>query len=131
MGTYVVTELECPGYIVDETQRIIHLHANDAPQFVFTNTNSAGEIVVFDLDPGVFSMVETAMLTEPLALRSGEHTDCLVMRAVFPQRHITSEADFKRGVDPYIEFYNCRHPHRTLRNQTPCQAEEKARNHKA
>lgn len=70
MGTYVVTELECPGYIVDETQRIIHLHANDAPQFVFTNTNSAGEIVVFDLDPGVFSMVETATLTEPLALRA-------------------------------------------------------------
>ena len=103
MGTYVVTELECPGYIVDETQRIIHLHANDAAQFVFTNTNSAGEIVVFDLNPGVFSMVETATLTEPLALRSGVHTDCLVVPAIFPQRHIhprqTSSAGWIRTLN--------------------------------
>lgn len=42
-----------------------------------------------------------------------------------------SEAEFRRGVDSYIEFYNCRRPHRTLRNQTPCQAEEKALNCKA
>lgn len=73
---------------MDETQRIIHLHANDAAQFVSTNTNSTGEIVAFDLAPGVFSIVETATLTEPLALRSGVHTDCLVEPASFPQQHI-------------------------------------------
>lgn len=44
------------------------------------------------------------------------------------RKNYTSEADFKRGVDSYIEFYNCRRPHRTLRNQTPCQVEEKAMN---
>lgn len=47
------------------------------------------------------------------------------------RKDYTSEADFKRGVDSYIKFYNCRRPHRTLRNQTPCQAEEKALNCKA
>lgn len=44
------------------------------------------------------------------------------------RKDYASEADFKRGVDSYIEFYNCRRPHRTLRNQTPCQTEEKALN---
>ena len=37
-GAYVVTELECPGYVVDEAQRIIHLYPNQTAQFVFTNT---------------------------------------------------------------------------------------------
>ncbi len=41
-GSYVVTELECPGYVVDEAQRIIHLHPNDTAQFVFTNTQKPG-----------------------------------------------------------------------------------------
>lgn len=35
---YVVTELECPGYIVDDAQRIIHLDGNEQAQFVFTNS---------------------------------------------------------------------------------------------
>ena len=35
---YVVTELECPGYIVDDVQRIIHLDGGDQAQFVFTNS---------------------------------------------------------------------------------------------
>ena len=35
---YVVTELECPGYIVDNAQRIIHLDGGDQAQFVFTNS---------------------------------------------------------------------------------------------
>lgn len=47
------------------------------------------------------------------------------------RKDYTSEADFKRGVDSYIEFYNCRRPHRTLRNQTPCQVEEETMNCKA
>ena len=38
VGTYVVTELECPGYVVDDSQRIIHLDGGDQAQFVFTNS---------------------------------------------------------------------------------------------
>ena len=38
MGAYVVTELECPGYVIDEAQRIIHLDGNETAQFVFTNS---------------------------------------------------------------------------------------------
>lgn len=40
------------------------------------------------------------------------------------RKDYTSEADFKRGLASYIEFYNTQRPHRTLRNQTPCQVEE-------
>ena len=29
VGAYVVTELECPGYVVDDAQRIIHLDGNE------------------------------------------------------------------------------------------------------
>lgn len=42
------------------------------------------------------------------------------------RKDYTSEADFKRGVDSYIDFYNCQRPHRTLRNLTPCQVEKNA-----
>ncbi|WP_287827254.1 SpaA isopeptide-forming pilin-related protein [Oscillibacter sp.] len=35
---YVVTELECPGYVIDDAQRIIHLDGNEQAQFVFTNS---------------------------------------------------------------------------------------------
>lgn len=38
VGAYVVTELECPGYVIDEVQRIIHLDGGDQAQFVFTNS---------------------------------------------------------------------------------------------
>ena len=38
VGAYVVTELECPGYVIDEAQRIIHLDGNETAQFVFTNS---------------------------------------------------------------------------------------------
>ena len=37
-GAYVVTELDCPGYIIDEAQRIIRLEANQTARFVFTNS---------------------------------------------------------------------------------------------
>ena len=40
------------------------------------------------------------------------------------RKNYTSEADFKRGVDSYIEFYNTQWPHRTLKNLTPCQVED-------
>ena len=35
---YVVTELECPGYVVDDAQRILHLDGGEQAQFVFTNS---------------------------------------------------------------------------------------------
>ena len=37
-GAYVVTEKSCPGYIIDEAQRIIQLDPNENAQFVFTNS---------------------------------------------------------------------------------------------
>ncbi len=40
------------------------------------------------------------------------------------RKDYTSEAAFKRGLTAYIEFYNTQRPHRTLKNQTPCQVEE-------
>ncbi len=35
-----------------------------------------------------------------------------------------SEKKFKQAVDTYMTFYNTKRPHRTLKNLTPCQAEE-------
>lgn len=37
-GAAVVTELECPGYVIDNAQRIIELKPNETAQFVFTNS---------------------------------------------------------------------------------------------
>ena len=101
-GAYVVTELSCPGYVIDEAQRIIQLDPNEAAQFVFTNsikpslqiiklssdgsalegvtfriakiedgthyldrtTNKNGEILVSDLEPGVYSVRETSTVSD-------------------------------------------------------------------
>ena len=38
VGAYIVTELECPGYVIDDAQRIIHLDGNETAQFIFTNS---------------------------------------------------------------------------------------------
>ncbi len=38
VGAYEVVELACPGYVVDDAQRLVHLVANQTGQFVFTNT---------------------------------------------------------------------------------------------
>ena len=35
-----------------------------------------------------------------------------------------SESDFRRSISAYMEFYNMKRPHRTLKNRTPCQMEE-------
>lgn len=97
-GAYVVTEKSCPGYVIDEAQRIIQLAPNEDAEFVFTNsikptieiiklssdgsrlagvtfriakikdgshyldrtTNAQGEISISDLEPGVYSVKETA-----------------------------------------------------------------------
>ena len=42
----------------------------------------------------------------------------------FYRRDYKSESEFKRGIASYIEFYNTKRPHRTLKNVTPCQMEE-------
>lgn len=38
VGAVVVTELECPGYVIDDAQRIIYLDPNEDAEFVFTNS---------------------------------------------------------------------------------------------
>ena len=38
VGAVVVTELECPGYVIDDAQRIIQLEADQTAEFVFTNS---------------------------------------------------------------------------------------------
>ena len=35
---YIVTELDCPGYVIDDAQRIIHLDGGEQAQFVFANS---------------------------------------------------------------------------------------------
>ena len=99
-----MTELECPGYIIDQAQRIIQLEANQTAEFVFTNTikpslhlvklsadgsplagvtfriakiedgthyldrttNEQGEILISDLEPGVYSIKETSTVADHL-----------------------------------------------------------------
>ena len=101
-GAYVVEELECPGYVIDDFQRIIELKPNETAQFVFTNskkpsllltktssdgaplegvsfrlakiedgshyldrtTNERGEILWEGLEPGVYSLIETATVND-------------------------------------------------------------------
>lgn len=54
-GAYVVTELECPGYVIDNASRIIQLVANETAQFVFTNTKKPSiEIVKYDPQTGKY-----------------------------------------------------------------------------
>lgn len=38
VGSYEITELECPGFVIDDAQRIIHITGGDQAQFVFTNS---------------------------------------------------------------------------------------------
>ncbi len=38
VGAYVVTEVSCPGYLIDKAQRIIQLDGNETAQFIFTNS---------------------------------------------------------------------------------------------
>ena len=110
VGAYVVTELECPGYVIDDAQRIIHLDPNENAEFVFTNsklpsltltktssdgtplagvtfrlakvedgghyldrtTGPDGTITWEGLEPGVYSLVETATVSDHI-LDTREH----------------------------------------------------------
>ena len=112
-GAYVVTELECPGYVIDDAQRIIDLKPNDNAEFVFTNsklpdlllkktsadgkplagvtfrlakvedgthykdavTNEKGEILWEGLEPGVWSLVETATLPDHILDKTEHHVE--------------------------------------------------------
>ena len=112
-GSYVVTELECEGYVIDDAQRIIHLRANDIAEFVFTNTQKPGlrliktsadgspmkgvtfriariedgsryldrttdengEILVSDLEPGIYSVTETATLPDHILDATEYHVE--------------------------------------------------------
>lgn len=40
------------------------------------------------------------------------------------RKNYLSEPDFRRSISAYMEFYNMKRPHRTLKNRTPCQMEE-------
>ena len=40
------------------------------------------------------------------------------------RKDYASEPDFRRSISAYMEFYNMKRPHRTLKNRTPCQMEE-------
>ena len=109
-GAVVVTELSCPGYVIDEAQRIIHLDPNEDAEFVFTNsklpsltltktssdgtplagvtfrlakvedgghyldrtTGPDGTITWEGLEPGVYSLVETATVSDHI-LDTREH----------------------------------------------------------
>ena len=101
-GSFVITELDCPGYVVDDAQRIIHLDGNETAEFVFTNsklpsleltktssdgtplagvsyrlakiedgghyldrtTGTDGTILWEGLEPGVYSLIETATVSD-------------------------------------------------------------------
>lgn len=40
------------------------------------------------------------------------------------RKDYVSDSDFRKSVSTYMEFYNIKRPHRTLKNRTPCQMEE-------
>ena len=133
-GAVVVTELSCPGYVIDEAQRIIHLDPNEDAEFVFTNSKLPsltltktssdgtplagvtfrlakvedgghyldrtsgpdGTITWEGLEPGVYSLVETATVSDHI-LDTREHHIQL-----FP------------GKDSTIDLENDRRPNLTV-----------------
>lgn len=134
VGAYVVTELECPGYVIDEAQRIIQLDPDETAQFVFTNsklpslylykesadgtalagvtfrlakiedgthyldrtTDRNGEICWEGLEPGVYSLVETATVNDHIIDLREHHVE------LFP------------GKDSTIVLQNNRRPNLTV-----------------
>ena len=133
-GAAVVTELECPGYVIDDAQRIIELKPNETAQFVFTNsklpslrltktssdgtalegvsfrlakiedgsryldrtTNSAGEIVWEDLEPGVYSLKETATLDDHIIDLREYHVE------LFPGKESTITLENNKRPNLYV-----------------------------
>ena len=64
--------------------------------------------------------------------RPGTPHDNAVMESFFSsmkrearyRREYKSEADCRKGVAKYIDFYNTQRPHSTMKYQTPAQAEQ-------
>ena len=134
-GAAVVTELDCPGYVIDEAQRIIELKPNETAQFVFTNskkpslyllktssdgtpmegvsfrlakiedgthyldrkTSATGEILWEGLEPGVYSLVETATLNDHILSMKEHHIE------LFPRK--TSEIVLENHKRPNLYVY--------------------------
>ena len=128
VGAYVVTELECPGYVIDDAQRIIHLDPNENAEFVFTNsklpsltltktssdgtplagvtfrlakvedgghyldrtTGPDGIITWEGLEPGVYSLVETATVSDHILDAREHHVQ------LFPGRDSTIDLENDR-----------------------------------
>ena len=128
VGAYVVTELECPGYVIDDAQRIIHLDPNENAEFVFTNsklpsltltktssdgtplagvtfrlakvedgghyldrtTGPDGTITWEGLEPGVYSLVETATVSDHILDAREHHVQ------LFPGRDSTIDLENDR-----------------------------------
>ncbi len=128
VGAYVVTELECPGYVIDDAQRIIHLAPNENAEFVFTNsklpsltltktssdgtplagvtfrlakvedgghyldrtTGPDGTITWEGLEPGVYSLVETATVSDHILDAREHHVQ------LFPGRDSTIDLENDR-----------------------------------
>ena len=128
VGAYVVTELECPGYVIDDAQRIIHLDPNEDAEFVFTNsklpsltltktssdgtplagvtfrlakvedgghyldrtTGPDGTITWEGLEPGVYSLVETATVSDHILDAREHHVQ------LFPGRDSTIDLENDR-----------------------------------
>ena len=64
--------------------------------------------------------------------RTGKPHDNAVMESFFSskkreslyRREYPSEAAFRQSVSEYIEFYNTKRPHRSLKHKTPAQFEQ-------
>ncbi len=133
-GAVVVEELECPGYVIDDFQRIIELKPNETAQFVFTNsklpslrltktssdgsplegvsfrlakiedgsryldrtTSSTGEILWENLDPGVYSLVETATVDDHIRDLKEYHVE------VFPGKESTIVLENQKRPNLYV-----------------------------
>ena len=132
---YVVTELDCPGYVIDDAQRIVWLKPNEDMEFVFTNsklpslhllkvdslgnlvegasyrlakiedgsryldrtTSSTGEILWDGLEPGVYSLVETATRSNLILDPREYHVQ------LFPGK--TSEIVLENHIRPNLYVY--------------------------
>jgi len=131
---YVVTELSCPGYVIDDAQRIIELKPNETAQFVFTNsklpelllkkissdgsplegvsfrlakiadgsryldrtTNGRGEILWEGLEPGVYSLLETATVDDHIIDRKEYHVE------LFPGKTSTITMENNKRPNLYV-----------------------------
>ena len=131
---YVVTELSCPGYVIDDAQRIIELKPNETAQFVFTNsklpelllkkissdgsplegvsfrlakiadgsryldrtTDKNGEILWEGLEPGVYSLLETATVDDHIIDRKEYHVE------LFPGKTSTITLENNKRPNLYV-----------------------------